>query len=341
MSLSILLKSLLATALHNSGLLARRLGRLPDSSVILMYHRVIPRDRAEAGMQPGMYVEPASFAMQLEFLAKYFTVVPLAELLSSPFNAGQNGASRPRCAITFDDGWVDFYDHAFPLLQRFSLPTTVFLPTDFIGTSDWFWTDRLTRLVLMRAAEQSHLTAAAGLSELLYTLLALSGPVESQVEAAIHLLKPLRNEEIEEPLTGYAALLGTSSASHDRAFLSWEEVAEMQRSGLISFGSHTAGHRILTTLTATEVREELDRSKQALLAHGAVSPEFIPFCYPNGNFDEQIAAMVRECGYSLAVTTREGWNDSKSLLFTLNRVAIHEDMTSTAAMFGCRIAGII
>ena len=49
---------------------------------------------------------------------------------------------------------------------------------------------------------------------------------------------------------------------------------------------------------------------------------------------------VKEAGYDMAVTTNKGWNSSNSDPFTLKRIGIHNDMTSTEAMFACRIAGI-
>jgi peptidoglycan/xylan/chitin deacetylase (PgdA/CDA1 family) len=98
----------------------------------------------------------------------------------------------------------------------------------------------------------------------------------------------------------------------------------MAQSGLISFGSHTASHRILTTLTDKEIQDELMRSKETLIAEKAVDSSFVPFSYPNGNYNEKIVNMVREAGYSLAVTTDNGWNHRGFNPFTLRRVAIHQ-----------------
>ena len=109
----------------------------------------------------------------------------------------------------------------------------------------------------------------------------------------------------------------------------------------MTFGSHTASHRILTTLTDEEIRDELKRSKEKLLTEKISDPSCIPFCYPNGNYNEKTAELVKEMGYHLAVTTENGWNDAKADLFRLRRIGIHEDITSTKALFGCRITGII
>ena len=115
----------------------------------------------------------------------------------------------------------------------------------------------------------------------------------------------------------------------------------MGGSGLVSFGSHTHNHRILVHLEEGEAREELVLSKKILLREGVADPSFIPFCYPNGNTNPRIARMVREAGYHIAVSTGKGWNDGDASPFDLKRVAIHQDMTASREMFGCRLVDIL
>ncbi len=312
---------------------------------MLMYHRIISKDEAQKGAQAGMYVEPNTFEDHLRFLKKYFSVEPISEIFSK-FKRGikpLNG--RPSCALTFDDGWYDFYTNCFPILKAHEVPATVFLPTDFIGSKNFFWTDRLSSLLHQRF-RHGHAGAFEPARRLriksppVQTLLALRGSLECRLESAIALLKTCSNEDIEKTLAELSFLWGIEPKPPSRSFLSWEEVSEMGRTGLISFGSHTATHRILTMLKQKEAEEELLKSKEALIAHKAVDPSFIAFSYPNGNYNEEVCVMVKEAGYSLAVTTRKGWNHQGWDPFLLRRVPIHQDMTSSQSMLGCRIAGL-
>src|SRR5215813_30515 len=154
-----LAKTLLGQALVRGGLWERRLRTWAERNtvIILTYHRVAETwDRTLDYSQPGMVVTDATFERQIAILKQHFEVVTLGALL--PDGAHGTRRVRPRCVITFDDGWRDNYDRAFPILQRHGLPATVFLATDFIGSDRVFWHTELiylfTRTELPRALGQ-------------------------------------------------------------------------------------------------------------------------------------------------------------------------------------------
>lgn len=311
-----------------------------NSFVVLTYHRVIPRYQASKCVQAGMYVTPWNFERHIRFLKTHFSVVRFSEIFER-IKSGKlisRPNHKPFCVLTFDDGWYDFYLHAFPTLKAHELPAMVFLPTDYIGTRTWFWTDRLGYLFYHGYnSEASGDAVYKGRDPLVKKLIGLRGGLESRIESAIELLKGVSSESIEGTIQELSSIWRISPNPDGRAFLSWDEVREMAASNLITFGSHTAGHRILTTLTDDEIHDEIDESRKRLIAEQAVDPSFIPFCYPNGNYNDKIVSVVQNIGYNLAVTTKRGWNELGSAPFTLRRIGIHQDMTSTEAMFGCRI----
>ena len=343
MNVSVEIKSLISSFIYTLGFVSRRIRNSHDNSLVLMYHRIIPKnDPWESVIQDGMYVEPKTFEIHIRFLRRYFTIIPIFEFMVKIENQMGRSNEKPICILTFDDGWYDFYKDVFPILKIYEVPATVFLPTDFIGTKKWFWTDRLTHLFFQR----DHSPHSARIHEpssliLVNHLEALKGSFESKIERAIEMLKVVRYDEIEHILSELSIRWNLDTELPGRAFLSWDEVREMKKSGLITFGSHTASHRIFTTLTEEEMYDELRRSKAKLVSEDAIDPACIPFCYPNGNYNEKIAGMVKEAGYHLAVTTENGWNNSKIDPFRLRRIGIHQDMTSSKAMFGCRVTGII
>ncbi len=309
--------------------------------VILMYHRVL-RSGTSNGVQPGMYVDKDTFEQHIAYLNKHFEVVPLAELLFRAAASGQASHSKALCGLTFDDGWVDFYENAYPILRGHKVPATVFLPTEFIGTTKRFWTDRLACMIECGSLN-GRITSFSQQppDPIVSALVRLKGSRENRLERAVALLKRCPQEKIDRLLRDISSYLGVDLNLASRAFISWQEAKEMHKSNLLTFGSHTAGHKILTLLPDEEVIFELTSSKEKLKNEGVVDESFVPFCYPNGIFDKRIMGMVREAGYQMAVTTETGWNNWSSPALALHRIGIHQDMTSTNAMYGGKIAGLI
>jgi peptidoglycan/xylan/chitin deacetylase (PgdA/CDA1 family) len=294
-----------------------------------------------SGVQAGMVVEPDTLDLHIRYLRHYFEIIPLSDLKSDRHGYPHDLQKRPRCVLTFDDGWRDFYDYAYPVLQKHEAPATVFLPTDFIGTDRWFWTDRMGFLLNRMAQSDPEKRGSSFSDPLPRELVCLPGPHEARLEKAIARLKPYTIEKIEGVLSELSAALGEDFTPASRAFLSWEEVQEMSRSRLVCFGSHTAAHPLLTTLTEKQARHELRKSMDALIDHKVVDTNFISFCYPDGKFSESLSEMVREVGYHLAVTTQRGWHRQGADPYTLKRIGIHQDMASTQAMFGSRIVDLL
>ncbi len=305
--------------------------------VLLMYHRICNPETETSYVEPGMFVTPGTFEMHLKFLKKYFSLIPLENVLEPVSSEKRNGA---RCVLTFDDAWRDFYFNAFPLLKKYHVPATLFAPTAFIGSDRWFWTDRLARLiskVYLNKKRWADTTLKTPLSrDVFYS----KEPMQRTIGEAISQLKPKRQEVIENVLKGFVSDFGLTDDFNDRAFLDWNEIKSLSHSNLVTIGSHTHQHLILTNYSDDEIYLELEVSKQKLLEQQVVRTDFFPFCYPNGNYNSRIARMVAEVGYDLAVTTKPGWNPYNADRFVLKRVALHEYISNTTGMLGCRIAGI-
>jgi peptidoglycan/xylan/chitin deacetylase (PgdA/CDA1 family) len=342
---SLLGKRALSSVLHSSGFLAGRLKDVAgDGLLILMYHRVVDGVVARGLGQDGMYVDVETFGNHLRFVKRHFLVVSLAEGLDilEQRSGGNAPGDKPLCAITFDDGWRDVYENAYPLLRSYGMSATVFLPTGFIGTRNRFWTDRLARFLITENPGKG-MSGVQTPEGSFIRIPGLPGAADGMdLHGIIEAMKRLRQEEIERILRALSEEDGADPTSEERVFLTWEEVGEMFQSGIVRFGSHTESHRILTTLSDDEVALELRRSKERLVAAGVVNPAFIPFAYPNGNHTDRIAAMVRSAGYRLAVTTEKGWNRAKPVpdAYRLKRIGVHQDIASTDAMFYCRLAEI-
>ncbi|SPP66146.1 polysaccharide deacetylase family protein [Nitrospira lenta] len=317
--------------------------------IVLTYHRVVPQKVVERQhIQPGMYMLEESFAAHIAYFREHFTILSLDELLEL-WRTNQFKRDEPYCVITFDDGWRDNYQFAFPILRRYAVPATIFLATDFIGTTRWFWPDRMM-LVLERARVQTSgstirdevsamLADAVGVrlsaDEGSFLSLQSGRPIDSG--AIIELCKAVEVEEIEALIDRLGHVLGMDLLS-ERVLLDWTEVREMAAQG-VSFGSHSCSHRILTAIPLPEVSRELIESRNTMLQHG-VTPSSA-FCYPNGNFNPSIQKLVGESGYRAAVGCEIGLEGvCPEDPYALKRVSLHEDSSSSDSLLALALSGI-
>lgn len=312
--------------------------------VVLMYHRVLKDgDPYIPYIQPGMYVRQSSFEKQLQFLTDNYQVVSLQQMLEL-IETGQASSNRQYCVITFDDGWRDNYQCAFPLLKKFSVPATIFLTASFVGTHRFFWHEKISRLFYLARSQGQHpsssIAPSTDESDAASALLMrhIFSPEDSAtaVDAAIEGLKSLPVSRIEEVVAGLAAKLGIS-LENERTMLSWEEIREMGKNG-ISFGSHTCEHRILTQVDLTDAAEEISASMTKLRSK-ELDLNYVPvFCYPNGRYNDDIRSLVIDAGYAAAVTTKLG-RQSRDLKdpFAIARIGVHEDIAHSKPLFSFRL----
>lgn len=110
----------------------RLMRSVPVGIPVLMYHSV--SDAAQERLHPyyQTVTTPRVFANHMEFLRQsQYKAVTLAEVVSLTQGSGQN--REKAIAITFDDGYQDFYTNAFPILNKYGFTATVYLPTAYIG----------------------------------------------------------------------------------------------------------------------------------------------------------------------------------------------------------------
>jgi peptidoglycan/xylan/chitin deacetylase (PgdA/CDA1 family) len=340
MSLSMNIRRRLAAGLYAAGLFAPLVRlRANKGFPVLMYHRVLPAERAQEATEPGMYVTPQTFEMHLHVLRRHFDIRPLSDLPAHR-TAGKRGRREPVCFITFDDGWRDFLEHAFPALEKLGVPATVFLPTAFIGTPQTFWTERLTRTLRRRRVPASSLAAAFARHPALARRLdgLDAAPDERFAAALIAAMKELSADDIEARMAEITRICGTEETGvFPREFLDWDEVRRLKRSGLVEFGSHTETHRILTRLSDGDIDREIHRSKEALAREAASDPGFVAFCFPNGDYDRRILERVQGGGYDLAVSTQAGWNRRDQAAACIRRIGMHEDVSASEPLFLWRL----
>jgi len=256
---------------------------------ILAYHKVSP--------DPHPFFEPVHpdvFDKQVEFLSRYYRVMPLLELVE---RSRKGDVPAGAVAITFDDGYRDNYEYAFPILRKHRVGATIFVSTGAIETGELLWHDRV-----FDAFRYSTVEHALSLKPVLARAKELYG------EGRLRFV-----EKIEEALKP-----SLQETAKDR-MLTWNQIHQMHASG-IDFGSHTVSHTILTRMPRPEMIRELCESKEQISAHLGVP--ISSFAYPNGHvgdYSGEVQGALKDAGYLCAVTSEFGLNHVFSNPFELRR----------------------
>ncbi len=317
----------------------------PGNLLILAYHRVLPASSQELSWeQPGVVVFPDLFAAHLSILKRHFQLVQLSEL---QFDQPRFGLGKDNyCCITFDDGWRDNYDYAFPVLKNHGVPATIFLSTGFIGAEKLFWPGRLSKLLqrlsstpdLLQTSDDA--TTSDSVEWLRRTLPTENLPgfaTPEWLSRAIEIAKRDPDATIENHLERLESKW-PDVGRPERAVLTWEEVVEMQDSGLVRFGCHTMTHRRLGRVEDPRtLQSQLDHSK-ATIEHHIGQPVTV-FAYPNGDHCPQSEAHVSRV-YQAAVSTEPGTNDLRQpSRYRLRRINMHSAVGRSRSRFISRLGG--
>lgn len=262
-----------------------------------------------------------------------FNVLTLAELI----RAKECGEIPDNVVVvTFDDGYRDFFDIAFPILQEEGVPATLFLTTGFVSGDTWLWPDMLkyalskTNLTSLVIDGEEHAITHDSDKHELWNLLADRCLQISDDEKNELIGKVFSAAGVERPVTappGFEAL-------------TWGQVNEMVKHGL-DIGSHSVNHPVLTRLSEQRLAMELTESKRVIQQKTDIYTEV--FCYPNGtpeDYNDHIKSMMEKAGYCYGVVAFPGVNPLKCA-WTLNRYPVNDDMNFfEKSVFGLTYLGM-
>jgi peptidoglycan/xylan/chitin deacetylase (PgdA/CDA1 family) len=291
---------------------------------VLCYHRV-----GTGGIPLYSELPARAFEQQMRYLRKNYRILSLDELIRE---MGDPCNSEPAVAVTFDDGYRGLFTEAFPVLQAYEIPATVFLTIECIETGEVAWYDRV--FLALKAMPGNTLEL-----ELDRPARFSFDDLSTRMQAAAEIISRLRGfpptlrrrccADLESKVVLPEAEL------RDR-MLTWDQVRVMHRGG-VDFGSHTMTHPVVSRLSPAEMQLELLQSKQIL--EERLDRPVRHFAFPFGKRDEcgeAATSMLANAGYQSAGTTEWGLNSAGSNPFQLYRVQIGE--LGSQAMFAFQLA---
>jgi peptidoglycan/xylan/chitin deacetylase (PgdA/CDA1 family) len=263
------------------------------SLIILFYHRVLPENDPFAIDT----ISILEFENHLKVLARHFNVLNLSDAVIML----KEGTLPPNAVcITFDDGYKDNYDFAFPLLEKYNMPATIFLASDYINTERLLWHDQILQAFKNSRIKDFHYPAAR--------VKAVLTDKKAKIKTAYTVLEWLKQFNKYEQENHIRKIVDILDFNHNnyRMMLNWQEIKQMSRNE-ISFGAHTKHHQILSKLDNEQLLEEIIESKESI--EDELGGPVNTFAYPNGKFgdyDNRAIDILSNAGITCSVTTNYG-----------------------------------
>ena len=260
-------------------------------------------------------LSPEVFAEQVQFLNRYFDVIALKDAL----DMAQKGQDlKGKCCLTFDDGYSCLSHNAFPILESFNVPATVFIVSDLIDDKTLFWRDCI-RFIVINALEDKfakHLKVTQDIEPEHRSMYAWSkdtrGPKSHILQSALQSFFASNNIHLStDHQTGC-----------DRLYLTRDQIEGAP--SVIDFGNHTASHPVLPTLLYDEQFDEIQRCKNVLKTTGR---DVDLFCLPFGKFNGETLRAAKAAGYNRIVHYTDTATNNEQLMCTghVNRVSFADN----------------
>ncbi len=272
-----------------------------DALLVLNYHRI--GNAEETPYDSGTFGPTAEqFDRELGYIKSRFDCVTMEEAVA--MMTGEAPVRRS-LHITFDDGYLDNYQTAFPILRSHGLHATFFLPTSFIGTQRLPWWDTIAYIVKHSRKDSFKLSYPQ--------------PAEFRLDRATPSATVFQVLKLcsDRSTTDYAPLIAEletacdcarPNGSSERCFFNWDEAREMQSAGM-TFGSHTHSHEVLSGLSPERQAAELTKSRAIL--EKELGRKIDILAYPVGRpytFNTNTKAALANTGYRAAFSFYGGVN---------------------------------
>jgi peptidoglycan/xylan/chitin deacetylase (PgdA/CDA1 family) len=306
---------------------------LERKAVILLYHQI-----SERKSDPWeLAVSPEAFNNQLMFLKTNFDLVPLSEIANGVAN--KNLKSR-KVAITFDDGFVDNYTNARPILEDHNVPATFYVATHATGTGNTFWWETLESLILHteQLPRGLRLRIGNGLFDFtFYTDDVLTRRLRREIREWTA-DKPIPNERISlffelwkriQPLTyvdqqkviaNIKEWTRTEDAHVPTQLMTFDELSVLDKNDLFTIGAHTVHHAMLAEQDPRVQAFEVNESKKTI--EHRLGKTVDGFAYPYGNYNSVTKKLLREAGFRHAVSTERRVVKASDDVYALPRIHV-------------------
>ena len=273
--------------------------KVSNNLMILNYHRLNDPLKPQLFDDGVFGPNGARFEMEMNWLKKETQILSQDELIDVLYN--NKKVSGVCSMVTFDDGYVDNYEIAYPILKKLSIPAIFFIPTKHINERTLGWWDITAYLVKLTKLKSVNFHGRKwNLLDRLNTI--------SDIILELKKMDPKKVDFFLEDLANALEVPLPSLELQDKELMTWEQIKEVSRNG-ISIGSHTHEHVILSKQDLSDMRVQVKRSKDIL--EEKLDIQIKTLAYPVGGYDhfnEENMRITKELGFKIGFSFLTGVN---------------------------------
>jgi peptidoglycan/xylan/chitin deacetylase (PgdA/CDA1 family) len=211
---------------------------------------------------------------------------------------------RKFVALTFDDGYRDNLEYAWPVLKKYEVPYMIYIATSFPDRLGELWWVALERVV----AKSERMAVEVGGATRFFNSPDADAKRRTFEEIYWWLRTIDDDAELRRVVRDLCKRYGVDpSAPCTELCMNWNEIGRMAEDPLCTIGAHTINHVFLTKMPENAARTEMKRSADVIEA--ALGKRPAHFAYPYGDLSAagpREYALAKELGFRTAVTTRPG-----------------------------------
>jgi peptidoglycan/xylan/chitin deacetylase (PgdA/CDA1 family) len=221
---------------------------------VLMYHGISADDEE---LHSWTLVKKSQFEKQIVFLKNHFKIISIDKLDINNLKDNE----KPKLIVTFDDGYKNNLAYALPLLEKYNVPATIYICTEAVQNSKLFWWDKIILIILLQKIKKINLYKY-GLKDYEFNHHKSAKAIWEDIQKLLEDLKklqPIDRQIIIDKLTGSNFEKNNYTFSPFNV-LTPMEVSKISKSELITIGSHSHCHNILTQIPYESVEESIKTS---------------------------------------------------------------------------------
>jgi peptidoglycan/xylan/chitin deacetylase (PgdA/CDA1 family) len=283
---------------------------------ILAFHRIVNKQVPERLASPqSLEISSKSFEeILLFFMSKKYNFISIDDLHSGLANGS---LSKKNIVVTFDDGYLDNFEVAYPILKKHNIPFTIYITTCFPDSLVVLWWYLLENHILQNDLVEIEVNGET--TKYPTTNMIEKNNAYNQIADKI---KYLDNQELVEV---FSQFYSKPLSMTEELTMSWDNIIELGKDPLVTIGAHSVNHNVFNKLNDKELDFEYNESRRII--EEKTSKKVNHFAYPFGTVNEvgnrEIDAS-KSTGYKTLVTTRYGniFPEHKDFLFALPRIGI-------------------